>query len=74
MVFIDVPLLAIYIYVILLNCGLGVSVSNAATVNLYPTNLRYIIRYCIGSFDMLLCAQYQFYLIVTGQCRSPFSY
>lgn len=53
MVFIDVPLLAIYIYVILLNCGLGVSVSNAATVNLYPTNLRYIIRYCIGSFDML---------------------
>ncbi|KAJ6640092.1 Synaptic vesicle glycoprotein 2B [Pseudolycoriella hygida] len=39
-VFINLPLIAIYLYLILLLCGLGVTVVNAATVDLYPTNLR----------------------------------
>lgn len=39
-VFVDVPLLAIYLYVILLTSGLAVTVVNASTVDLYPTSLR----------------------------------
>lgn len=38
--------MAIYFYVILLTCGLGVTIVNAATVELYPTNLRYIYKSC----------------------------
>ncbi|XP_017475873.1 PREDICTED: synaptic vesicle glycoprotein 2A-like, partial [Rhagoletis zephyria] len=36
----DVPMVAIYLYVILLLCGLGINVLSAATVDLYPTRLR----------------------------------
>lgn len=39
-IFADTPLLAIYLYVTLLACGLAVTVVNASTVDLYPTNLR----------------------------------
>lgn len=39
-VFVPYPMLAIYLYVILLLCGLAVPVVNAATVDLYPTNSR----------------------------------
>uniref|UniRef100_A0A182MDT7 Major facilitator superfamily (MFS) profile domain-containing protein n=1 Tax=Anopheles culicifacies TaxID=139723 RepID=A0A182MDT7_9DIPT len=39
-VFIDLPLLAIWFYVILLTCGFCISVVNACTVDLFPTNLR----------------------------------
>lgn len=39
-ILVDIPIVAIYLYVILLCCGLGVTVVNAATVELYPTNLR----------------------------------
>lgn len=39
-VFVQVPMLAIYLYVVLLLCGLSVPVVNAATVDLYPTNSR----------------------------------
>uniref|UniRef100_A0A182RL79 Major facilitator superfamily (MFS) profile domain-containing protein n=1 Tax=Anopheles funestus TaxID=62324 RepID=A0A182RL79_ANOFN len=39
-VFIDLPLLAIWFYLILLTCGFCISVVNACTVDLYPTNLR----------------------------------
>lgn len=39
-VFIDLPLLAIWFYLILLTCGFCVSVVNACTVDLFPTNLR----------------------------------
>ncbi|KAG4075533.1 hypothetical protein HA402_003358 [Bradysia odoriphaga] len=38
--FVDIPILAIYLYLSLLLCGLGVTVVNAATVDLFPTNLR----------------------------------
>lgn len=41
-VLVDIPIVAIYFYVILLCCGLGVTIVNAATVELYPTNLRYL--------------------------------
>ncbi|XP_073832099.1 synaptic vesicle glycoprotein 2A-like isoform X2 [Musca autumnalis] len=40
MVFIDQPMIAIYLYVVLLLCGLGINVLSAATVELYPTRLR----------------------------------
>uniref|UniRef100_A0A182NCP9 Major facilitator superfamily (MFS) profile domain-containing protein n=1 Tax=Anopheles dirus TaxID=7168 RepID=A0A182NCP9_9DIPT len=40
LVFIDLPLLAIWFYVILLTCGFCISVVNACTVDLFPTNLR----------------------------------
>uniref|UniRef100_A0A7G3AZ92 Putative synaptic vesicle transporter svop n=2 Tax=Lutzomyia longipalpis TaxID=7200 RepID=A0A7G3AZ92_LUTLO len=39
-VFTTIPLLSIYLYVILLMCGLAVTVVNAATVDLFPTHLR----------------------------------
>ncbi|XP_059609397.1 uncharacterized protein LOC132256844 [Phlebotomus argentipes] len=39
-VFTTIPLLSIYLYVILLLCGLAVTVVNSATVDLFPTHLR----------------------------------
>lgn len=33
---------SVILYVILLCCGLSIAVVNAATVDLYPTNLRYV--------------------------------
>ncbi|XP_053686953.1 synaptic vesicle glycoprotein 2B-like [Sabethes cyaneus] len=38
--FIDIPLLAVWLYVILLTCGYCINVVNAVTVDLFPTNLR----------------------------------
>uniref|UniRef100_A0A1Y9HAI4 Major facilitator superfamily (MFS) profile domain-containing protein n=1 Tax=Anopheles farauti TaxID=69004 RepID=A0A1Y9HAI4_9DIPT len=40
LVFIDLPVLAIWFYVILLTCGFCIGVVNACTVDLFPTNLR----------------------------------
>ncbi|KAM7350063.1 synaptic vesicle glycoprotein 2A-like [Cochliomyia hominivorax] len=39
-IYVDIPMLAIYLYVILLLCGLAINVLSAATVDLYPTRLR----------------------------------
>lgn len=39
-VFVDIPILSIYFFIILLLVGLAVSVVNAVTVDLYPTHLR----------------------------------
>ncbi|XP_075155560.1 synaptic vesicle glycoprotein 2A-like isoform X1 [Haematobia irritans] len=39
-IFVSQPMMAIYLYVILLLCGLGINVLSAATVELYPTRLR----------------------------------
>lgn len=39
-IFIDIPLLAVWLYLILLTCGFCISVVNAVTVDLFPTNLR----------------------------------
>lgn len=38
--FIDIPILSVYIYVIFMVALLAVNVVNAATVDLFPTNLR----------------------------------
>lgn len=38
--FVDIPLLSVYIYVIFMLTLLAVNVVNAATVDLFPTNLR----------------------------------
>ena len=40
-IFSTVPILSIYLYLVLLLCGLVVNVVNASTVDLFPTNLRY---------------------------------
>lgn len=40
LIFVTIPLVATYLYVILLACGLAISVVNASTIDLYPTNLR----------------------------------
>lgn len=40
-VYVNIPVISIYLYVVLLLCGLSVPVVNAATVDLYPTNSRY---------------------------------
>lgn len=38
--FIDVPMIQIYLFIILMGSGLSVNVINAATVELYPTAVR----------------------------------
>ena len=39
-IFSTIPLLSIYLYLVLLLCGLVVNVVNASTVELFPTHLR----------------------------------
>lgn len=51
-VFTDFPMLSMYFYLILLLCGLAVTIVNAATVDLYPTNLR-AMAVCIS----LMCGR-----------------
>lgn len=46
-VLVDIPLLATYMFIILLCSGLAVTVVSAATVELYPTNLRYRVLNCL---------------------------
>lgn len=40
LIFIDIPMLGIYFYLIHILCGLSSAVVNAATVDLYPTHFR----------------------------------
>lgn len=40
LIFIDIPMLGIYFYLILILCGFAATVVNAATVDLYPTHFR----------------------------------
>lgn len=40
LVFVNIPILATYLYVVLLACGLAINVVNASTIELYPTSLR----------------------------------
>ena len=40
---VNIPLLAIYAYVLMILSAVGVNVSSALAVDLYPTNLR---QYC----------------------------
>ena len=39
-ILVEIPLLAVYLFVIQLECGIATAVVNAAAVDLYPTNLR----------------------------------
>lgn len=43
LVFVNIPLLATYLYVLLLACGLAINVVNASTIELYPTSLRCVL-------------------------------
>lgn len=40
LVFVNIPIVATYLYILLLACGLAVNVVNASTIELYPTNFR----------------------------------
>lgn len=40
LVFVNIPIVATYLYILLLACGLAVSVVNASTIELYPTSFR----------------------------------
>jgi len=40
LVFVTTPIFSIYLYVLLLACGLAINVVNASTIDLFPTNLR----------------------------------
>lgn len=40
LVLVNVPIVSIYLYIILLACGLAINVVNASTIDLFPTNLR----------------------------------
>lgn len=40
LVFVKIPMLSTYLYVLLLACGLAINVVNASTIELYPTSLR----------------------------------
>lgn len=40
LIFVTIPALSTYLYVLLLACGLAINVVNASTIELYPTNLR----------------------------------
>lgn len=40
LIFVNIPALATYLYVLLLACGLAINVVNASTIELYPTSLR----------------------------------
>lgn len=40
LIFVTIPTLSTYLYVLLLACGLAINVVNASTIELYPTNLR----------------------------------
>lgn len=42
LIFIEIPLAANYLYMVLLAVGLGMSVMNASTVELFPTKFRYL--------------------------------
>lgn len=40
LIFVTVPILSTYLYILLLACGLAINVVSASTIELYPTNLR----------------------------------
>jgi MFS transporter, VNT family, synaptic vesicle glycoprotein 2 len=40
LIFVKIPMLTTYLYVVLLACGLAINVVNASTIELYPTSLR----------------------------------
>src|SRR5690349_8288487 len=40
LVFVNIPIVSTYLYILLLACGLAVSVVNASTIELYPTSFR----------------------------------
>ena len=42
-IIVNIPLIAVYLVVLLLCCGVGINVMNAMVVDIYPTNLRYVL-------------------------------
>ena len=50
---IDKPLVAIYLLVVTLCCGLGTSVMNTIVVDIYPTNLRLVHLFLFYYFTVM---------------------
>ncbi|XP_013107184.2 synaptic vesicle glycoprotein 2A [Stomoxys calcitrans] len=73
-IFVSQPMVAIYLYVILLLCGLGINVLSAATVELYPTRLRAMavcISLMMGRLGSVVGANVVGALI-TNHCETAF--
>lgn len=45
LMFVEIPTVSTYLYLILLLAGLGISVVNASTVELFPTKMRFKLNY-----------------------------
>ncbi|XP_012158342.1 synaptic vesicle glycoprotein 2B isoform X2 [Ceratitis capitata] len=70
----DIPMVAIYLYVVLLLCGLGINVLSAATVDLYPTRLRAMavcISLMMGRLGSVVGANV-FGALLSHHCESAF--
>ncbi|KNC23770.1 hypothetical protein FF38_13813 [Lucilia cuprina] len=73
-IYVDIPMLAIYLYVVLLLCGLVINVLSAATVDLYPTRLRAMavcISLMVGRLGSVVGANVVGALI-TNHCEAAF--
>lgn len=47
----DIPIIQVYSFTALMSCGIPISIINAATVELYPTALRYVSFCSFFSLD-----------------------
>jgi MFS transporter, VNT family, synaptic vesicle glycoprotein 2 len=43
LMFVEAPVVSSYLYVAMLHCGLGISIVNASTVELFPTKMRFVV-------------------------------
>lgn len=67
-------MLAIYSYIAVIACGLGVSIVNACIVELYPTNLRAMAVSILTMFGRVgsVTAANVFGLLLDNYCRTAF--
>lgn len=73
-IYVNQPMVAIYLYLILLLCGLGINVLSAATVDLYPTRLRAMavcISLMMGRLGSVVGANIVG-LLISHHCESAF--
>lgn len=55
LMFVQVPMASVYIYLVLLLAGLNMSIVNTSTVELYPTTLRLVNRKCLIKHYVCFC-------------------
>lgn len=72
--YVDIPMVATYLYIALLLCGLGINVLSAATVDLYPTRLRAMavcISLMMGRLGSVVGANV-FGALLSNHCETAF--